>query len=99
SARRGPTFLITATSFIALCIVRRRQPHWSAMVIGGTGLALVLLLQATFRDAFHLRGAFLRSPFQTVATFAEEMQERRKAGLERDIGGSEFVFGVSTVLN
>jgi hypothetical protein len=97
-ARRGPTFMITATLATGWFLAQRRRPPLLVFFSGGLLLGLTLMAIVTFREQFRIGSELMEDTIGTVTKMAEEFDERRMESMDRTLGGNEFVYGANVML-
>jgi hypothetical protein len=97
SGRRGPTFLGIATIVFSWYLSRGRKPAVTTLLAGGIGVGIFLIFLVTFRSEFSLGSELANRPRETAESMLAEFAEERAAGLDRNLGGVEFVFGVNVI--
>ncbi len=96
--RRGPTFMILTTMATSWFLSRHRRPNLLLFLSGGCALGVLLLAIATFRDQFRIGSQLMTSTGQAVDSMLEQYEELRASGIERTLGGNEWVYGVNVML-
>jgi hypothetical protein len=94
SARRGPTFMGIATLVVGWYLTRHRRPSIVSLLLGGTGVGLLLLVLVTFRGQIYLGSSF----FSPGGPSAGEIVSRTLEARTETSSGSEFVYGSYAVL-
>jgi hypothetical protein len=97
SGRRGPTFLGIATVAFSWYLSRDRKPAVTTLLAGGIGIGVFLIFLVTFRSEFRLGSDLASRPGETAQSMLAEFAEEREAGLDRNLGGVEFVFGLNVI--
>lgn len=95
SARRGPTFFGLVVLLFGWYLVRRTRPRPAAVIAGGVGLGILLLVLVAFRGQIYIGSDFLKGDTPGLSQMVDDaLAKRTGAHFE-----NEYMYGTYAVHN